>query len=543
MKISPHIPALILLAGPVFAQTMMEHAVRERTGAEVLWQADAATREEAATQVKKYLRGPLTVAGAVQVALLNNRHLQAIFEDIGVARADVIEAVTLPNPAVDFEVQFPVVAGELNRYGWLVAQEFAHILMIPLKKKLSEEQLEAAELRVAAEVLDLVAGVKEAYFRVQADQQLLGRLGLIQQTNTASLDLSQKQFEAGNSTDLELLQMQAAYSQGRVDIAQAETNLTGHREEFDRRLGLWGDQTGWTIRGDLLSPPKDDFSLEHLETLAVSQRLDLRARHRDLVSVITALGLTKIYRWVPVLDFGFSGERDIDGALNAGPSFRLEIPIFNQGQSRIARGESDLRRAEARFEALAVDIRSEVRQYRDELMSLREIAKFMHDEVLPTRLRIVNRSLLRYNAMQIGPYALFVAKAEELQTERDYIDTLRDYRPTVTLNGSTLPYRVVEGAKVFHLTCEEVDHVFVPKTDANDELRAFCWGFNGSIHGPTIECVEGDLIRIYVTNNLPAATSIHWHGLLIPSGMDGVGGLRHPLDLQLPGPLICSRAT
>jgi len=119
----------------------------------------------------------------------------------------------------------------------------------------------------------------------------------------------------------------------------------------------------------------------------------------------------------------------------------------------------------------------------------------------------------------------------------------RDYRPTVTLNGSTLPYRVVEGAKVFHLTCEEVDHVFVPKTDANDELRAFCWGFNGSIHGPTIECVEGDLIRIYVTNNLPAATSIHWHGLLIPSGMDGVGGLRHPLDLQLPGPLICSRAT
>ena len=101
----------------------------------------------------------------------------------------------------------------------------------------------------------------------------------------------------------------------------------------------------------------------------------------------------------------------------------------------------------------------------------------------------------------------------------------KDYKPTVTLNGSTLPFRVVDGVKVFHLTCEEVDHVFVPRTRFNDELRAYCWGFNGQIHGPTIECVEGDRVRIYVTNKLPASTSIHWHGILMPSGMDGVGGL------------------
>jgi manganese oxidase len=101
----------------------------------------------------------------------------------------------------------------------------------------------------------------------------------------------------------------------------------------------------------------------------------------------------------------------------------------------------------------------------------------------------------------------------------------KDYKPTVTLNGSTLPFRVVNGVKVFHLTCEEVDHVFVPRTRYNDELRAYCWGFNGQIHGPTIECVEGDRVRIYVTNRLPASTSIHWHGILMPSGMDGVGGL------------------
>lgn len=101
----------------------------------------------------------------------------------------------------------------------------------------------------------------------------------------------------------------------------------------------------------------------------------------------------------------------------------------------------------------------------------------------------------------------------------------RDYHPTITLNGSTLSYKISQGVKIFHLICEEVDHVFVPKTEWNQELRAFCWGFNKQVHGPTIECVEGDRVRIYVTNQLPEATSIHWHGLIVPNGMDGVGGL------------------
>lgn len=96
----------------------------------------------------------------------------------------------------------------------------------------------------------------------------------------------------------------------------------------------------------------------------------------------------------------------------------------------------------------------------------------------------------------------------------------RDYTPTVTPNGSTLPWKLVEGVKVFHLICEEVrDHEFALG------LKAHCWSFNGQVHGPTIECVEGDRIRIYITNKLPAATTVHWHGLLLPCGMDGVGGL------------------
>ena len=95
----------------------------------------------------------------------------------------------------------------------------------------------------------------------------------------------------------------------------------------------------------------------------------------------------------------------------------------------------------------------------------------------------------------------------------------RDYTPVTTPNGSALPWKVVDGVKVFHLIAEEVWHEFAPG------ISAHCWGYNGSVHGPTIEAVEGDRVRVYVTNKLPAATTVHWHGVYVPAGMDGVGGL------------------
>jgi FtsP/CotA-like multicopper oxidase with cupredoxin domain len=95
----------------------------------------------------------------------------------------------------------------------------------------------------------------------------------------------------------------------------------------------------------------------------------------------------------------------------------------------------------------------------------------------------------------------------------------KDYNPVVTPNGVNLPWKVVDGVKVYHLIVEEVLHEFAPG------LKAYCWGYNGRVHGPTIEAVEGDRVRIYVTNKLSAATSVHWHAMFVPNGMDGVGGL------------------
>jgi FtsP/CotA-like multicopper oxidase with cupredoxin domain len=99
----------------------------------------------------------------------------------------------------------------------------------------------------------------------------------------------------------------------------------------------------------------------------------------------------------------------------------------------------------------------------------------------------------------------------------------RDYTPTITPGGATLPFRVVDGVKVFHLVAEEVEHEFAPG------LKAKCWGYNGRVHGPTLEAVEGDRVRVYVTNKLPASTTVHWHGVYLPNGMDGVAGLTQPV--------------
>ena len=98
----------------------------------------------------------------------------------------------------------------------------------------------------------------------------------------------------------------------------------------------------------------------------------------------------------------------------------------------------------------------------------------------------------------------------------------RPYRPVATLNGWTLPWRMHNGVKEFHLVAEAVTREIAPG------MKAHLWGYNGQSPGPTIEVVEGDRVRMFVTNRLLEPTSIHWHGQRLPNGMDGVSGLTQP---------------
>jgi cobalt-zinc-cadmium efflux system outer membrane protein len=405
----------------------VQQSVQERTGKTVRLEVDQAARGQALQDVRLLLRKPLTVESAVQIALFNNRSLQATFEGIGLSAADLIEAATIPNPKIDLSVRFPDKPPSGTYIDYSAALDFLSIVMIPLKKRVAKDQLETSALRVADEILELVSQVKEAFYSLQASQQLLKRLQLIVDTNAASLDLAQRQHEAGNITDLALVQQQASYSRSRLDVATAEVEIRRNREKLNRLLGLWGPDTDWQIVGELPEVPSSEVPMKSLERLAISQRLDLQADYLLFTSEAKNLGLTIAFRLLGALDFGVESERETDAQTRTGPTFAIELPIFNQGQARINRGEAALRQAEDKFEALAVDVRSQIRELRDELTSKREIARFYRDELVPDQRRILNESLLNYNAMEIGNFELFTTKAEEVRTEREYIEAVRDY--------------------------------------------------------------------------------------------------------------------
>lgn len=135
------------------------------------------------------------------------------------------------------------------------------------------------------------------------------------------------------------------------------------------------------------------------------------------------------------------------------------------------------------------------------------------------------RDFLTYAAAGAAALASSRAAAQSApsqQPQGDMASGSTHYTPVRTLNGWTLPFRMSNGVKEFHLVAEEFEHEFAPGCVAK------CWGYNGSTPGPTIEAVEGDRVRIFVTNKLAEHTTIHWHGILLPSGMDGVGGVSQP---------------
>ena len=165
--------------------------------------------------------------------------------------------------------------------------------MVPLKKRVARDQLKSTALRVADETLELVSQVKSAFYSLQASQQLLQQFRLIVDTNAASLDLAQRQHEAGNITDLALAQQQAVYSRSRLDVAITEAEIRRNREKLNRLLGLWGADTDWQISGELPEVPSSDVPMRALERLAISQRLDLQADYLQLTSQLKNLGLTR----------------------------------------------------------------------------------------------------------------------------------------------------------------------------------------------------------------------------------------------------------
>ena len=411
---------------PASAQNV-QASVGERIGKRVEWRKNAEADGEISQTVRALLRGRLSAERAVQIALLNNRELQATFEEIGIAHADLIEAGLLKNPVLEASARFPDRPPSATNLDFGIVQDFLDLLMIPLRKKVAANELARAELKVGDAVLKLAAEVKTAFYTLQGKQMLFSRLGVLGNTYAAALELSQRQHEAGNINDLELANQQSTYSQSKLDAAQVAKEMRSDREKFNRLMGVWGAQTQWSIADELPGVAGRDFSTEGLESLAIAQRLDLAASKAEVGALVQSLGLTKTYRYVGAIEFGVNSERDTDRQRVTGPTLKLELPIFNQGKGRIARLQAHLRQAERRLEAQAIDIRSEVREARDRLLAEKDLVSYYRDELVPERKRVLELTVTTYNAMLKGPYDLLLARQNELAAERGYIDALRDY--------------------------------------------------------------------------------------------------------------------
>lgn len=405
----------------------VERNVAERTGGKrVHWNQGTASDAAVAESVNALLATEMTADSAVQVALLNNRNLQATYENLMIAQADLVGAGLLRNPVFDAEIRFAEGGGGTGIEMALV-QDFIDILYIPLRKRLAAAAFEATKLRVAGEVIGLASEVRAAFYTLQGSQQTLDMRRQVLAATAASYELAQRLRAAGNNRELDLANERALHEQSKLDVRAAEAQVAGDRERLNRLMGLWGTRTGWTVASRLPDLPGDVISFDGLERRAIEQSLDLGAARLEVVQAARAVGIAAPFAAIPEAELGAAAEREPDGAWAVGPAFSLPIPLFNQGQPVIASARAELRQARERYAATAVEIRSMARVAHEAVAAARDQAQYYEQVILPLRQQIVEQTQLQYNAMQIGAFQLLQAKQEQIDAGNAYIRTLRDY--------------------------------------------------------------------------------------------------------------------
>ena len=405
----------------------LDKTVIARTGYEVRWMREDSERSEIGKVVEVLLQTNLTAQACVAIALLNNRSLQAEFEEVGISQADLAQASRLRNIEIAGSWRFPSRPPSIVNAEYSAAGDFLDLLTLPARKKIAKRNLEQTKQRVANSVLRLAADAQTAFYTVQAGEELVKRLGVIVEVNDAAADLAQRQYDAGNINDLELRNQQASATQAQLDLMQTQARTRAERERLNRLLGLSGEQTHWKVADELPGLPATESPPENLESLAVSQRLNLAAARSEAESVAAVLRLKKNTRYLPGVTLGVDTERGTDGQRVTGPNLTLELPLFDQGQPAVARLTAQYRQAQNNLAALETNVRSEVRQAQDALLAARAATERYRKTLLPQRQQILRETLLHYNAMQKSSYELLAAKEREQVAERGYVETLRDY--------------------------------------------------------------------------------------------------------------------
>lgn len=400
--------------------------VKERTGRTTHWENGTPEDQQVAAYVNALLKQGLSSDRAAEIALVNNRSLQGIYEGLDVSQADMVQAGLLSNPRIGGSLGFPVSNGRIEYEASLV-QNFLDLFVLPLRKRVAKDQFEAAVLRVAHEALSVTTEVRKAFAAYQSSLETVALQKQATELSSDVAELARLQFKAGNVTDLFLSQEQSAYEQAGLDLGREELELIERREKLNRLLGLMGTQTEWTVAEKLPSLPSEDPPLAHLETMAIQRRLDVDAARKQALLLGNAVEVTKTSRWVGFLDIGVHTHQDPNGPWLFGPTLALELPIFDQRQAMIAKLEAQQRQAQRHLDELSVETLSEVRVARARLLWARQVVGHYQKELAPLSKKVLTQSQRQYNGMQLGPAQLLQAKRDQLSTERARYQVLRDY--------------------------------------------------------------------------------------------------------------------
>ncbi len=389
-------------------------------------QADRSPEDLARTarQVDDLLRQPLSMASAVQIALLNNRGLQARLQQLGITEAEVMQASRLPNPGFSFGRMSKGDEIELER-GLHI--NLARLLTLPLVSRLEERRLQAVQRELAMEVLGLAADTRKAWVQAVAAGESLRYMRQVQDAAEASSELARRMQQAGNFNALMRLREQGFYADAALGLARAEQVQRAARERLIRLLGLWGEQLNFQLPERLPDLPDAPKAQPDIERLAIAQRLDVQAARLAAEQTAKNLQLTRVTRFISVFELGLARNTSNEGPRQTGWEIDLELPLFDWGGARTAKAESLYMQAVHQAAAVAINARSEVREAYGNYRASYDIARHHRDEIVPLRKRISEEQLLRYNGMLIGVFELLADARSQIGSVNAAIEALRDF--------------------------------------------------------------------------------------------------------------------
>lgn len=397
---------------------------KERTGQAVQLAKPGHDTAPAEKRVKQLIGTPLTPDTAVQIALLNNKGLQASFAELGIAEADLVAAGWMRNPGLSFGRMRTGNDVEIERG---IMFDLLGLLTIPIRSGIEQRRFEQAKLQAASQAVRLATDTRKAWFNAVAAQQTVHYMRQVGAAAEASAELARRMAQVGNFSKLDQAREQAFYADATAQIARASNNATAAREQLARLMGVWGDTTAFQLPDRLPDLPKVPDTINDAESQAMQQRLDIQMARRGAESTAKALGLSKASRFINVLDVGYASKSETGAPRGNGYEIELELPIFDWSGAKVARAEAIYMQSVHRTADIAIRARSEVRQSWSAYRTAYDLARHYRDDVVPLRKKISDEMVLRYNGMLASVFDLLADARTQIGSVNAAIEAQRDY--------------------------------------------------------------------------------------------------------------------